>query len=865
MATRANAADLVFAGCLCLVALALLMLGWQIIHTLAWFSPPTPVTQAGSRSPQALLFIGVAVCGIILALLWALFYQRRAWQRAEMRLERMADRLPGGFYVLRLSDDGICTYEFLTVNAASLLGVSRDQVLQDSSVARRLVLEEDRARVDAALLRSHEAMSPVEIDFRILRPDGEIRWIRTLAVPARTSNRDVVWNGHLFDVTKIRSTEQALRQATQRMEEAQSVANFGDWTCELATGALSWSPQMYQLLGRDPTLGPPNLAEVVDMLLEGHGPTAAAFEMAQTTGKPQSFETSALLPSGDVIVLDVIVLPVADATGNVVGMRGTIQDITVRKTLERGLSLAKDAADSANHAKSEFLATMSHEIRTPLNGMLGILELISLTPVNPEIRTALRDVRDSGESLQRIIDDILDFSKVEAGKLEIRAEASRLVDVVGNVHRIYASSASSVGLDFSLHLDPDISPILLLDALRVRQILGNFVSNAIKFTPRGSIELRVLLAGRDGDLEHLRFEVQDTGIGISASEQRTLFERFEQAQSNASRFGGTGLGLSITRRLAELMGGRVSMTSVLGAGTTMTLDITAPVVAPVLSLRHGSNVDHPQTDEPDWPSLQPQAGGSGALILVVDDHPTNRMVMRSQILALGYAAEDVGSAGDALARWNTGKFSLVLTDLNMPLMSGYDLSRRIREAEAGLDGRRTPIIACSANVIGGVVEQCLDAGMDDYIAKPMKLMELSQKLTRWLPVPIAPQAVASPAQHPSTEGLTYTGVTRTGGETGGLGGQIEPRLSQRALAHFRQVNDVDVMHFLDAVEQGDMEAVTHRAHRIKGACGFIGASKLASVCGMIEQAGREKDGAGVAWLVNAFHTELEQLNATLDS
>jgi PAS domain S-box-containing protein len=246
MATRANAADLVFAGCLCLVALALLMLGWQIIHTLAWFSPPTPVTQAGSRSPQALLFIGVAVCGIILALLWALFYQRRAWQRAEMRLERMADRLPGGFYVLRLSDDGISTYEFLTVNAASLLGVSRDQVLQDSSVARRLVLEEDRARVDAALLRSHEAMSPVEIDFRILRPDGEIRWIRTLAVPARTSNRDVVWNGHLFDVTKIRSTEQALRQATQRMEEAQSVANFGDWTCDVPIARARPDPRAAQ-------------------------------------------------------------------------------------------------------------------------------------------------------------------------------------------------------------------------------------------------------------------------------------------------------------------------------------------------------------------------------------------------------------------------------------------------------------------------------------------------------------------------------------------------------------------------------------------------------------------------------------------
>ncbi|MEO6154826.1 MAG: response regulator [Thermomonas sp.] len=241
------------------------------------------------------------------------------------------------------------------------------------------------------------------------------------------------------------------------------------------------------------------------------------------------------------------------------------------------------------------------------------------------------------------------------------------------------------------------------------------------------------------------------------------------------------------------------------------------------------------TDEPGDDRLHSGMIEPGTLILVVDDHPTNRMVMRSQINALGYASEDVESGSVAIERWQTGNFSLVLTDLNMPIMSGYDLSRRIREIEAGSSGTRIPIIACSANVIPGVVEECVAAGMDDYIAKPISLQVMREKLAKWLPVPV-PTADRK-------EGIS---------------------IGQRALAHFREVNDVDVMHLLDAVEHGDMGAVAHMAHRIKGACGFIGATGLASVCGMIEQAGREERSVALAGLIDALRIEQEQLYATLD-
>ena len=259
---------------------------------------------------------------------------------------------------------------------------------------------------------------------------------------------------------------------------------------------------------------------------------------------------------------------------------------------------------------------------------------------------------------------------------------------------------------------------------------------------------------------------------------------------------------------------------------------------------------------------------SGPLILVVDDHPTNRMVMRKQADTLGYAVVDVESGAEALEQWRTGKFALVLTDLNMPGMSGYELSRAIRQEEAGREDRRIPIIACSANAIPGVREDCMQAGMDDYIAKPIRLMELHEKLTTWLPASVQlgdanlplPGAAAEAANDENSRNpIGPDPEMRVGRRTNELG------ITKQVLAHFKQVNDLDVMHLLEAVERDDLATVTRMAHRIKGACGFIGATELAAVCGMIEQAGRDEDGPGVAWLIDVFHMELEQLNAILDA
>lgn len=854
MMTHPQRADVVTWGMAVLAAVALLAIA----------------SRENAPGPSVWLLASVALA-TLLAMAWRMVDHRRAREQAESRLQWIAHGLPGAFYVYRQPPHAAGVYEFLSENADAVLGLPREAVLRDAEVARQLVLPDDRDSLNTAISQSRNALAPLEAQFRVCPPDGVVRWIRTAATPVREAGGDVVWNGHWFDITDLRTTEQALRDALRRLEEAQALARLGDWTCELATGQLSWSPEVYRIMQRDPGHGVPSLSEAVAMLEGASIATADAFAAAQETGEAQSFEAALRLEDDTLRWLEVIVLPVHDAGGSITAMRGTVQDISARKALELGLSQAKEAADAASRAKSTFLATMSHEIRTPLNGMLGLLELIDRMAMSPELRTSLQAVQESGRSLQLIIDDILDFSKVEAGKLEIRPEPTRVREAMEEIQRVYAGSAHHMGLGFSVRVDPTIAPAVLIDGLRLRQILGNFVSNAIKFTPAGKVELRVALLARDADLQLLRFEVEDSGIGVSPQEQEKLFQPFEQAGGSARRFGGSGLGLAISRRLAELMGGMVAMRSTPGFGTTMEFELwvrtaDTPPRAPAASTA-GQSSGAPVPPPPDREGLRVASAGDGLApsVLVVDDHPINRMVMRRQLEALGFPAHDVEGVAEAIPCWERGEHAVILTDLNMPGMSGFDLSRMVRQVEAASGRARTPIIACSANTIPGVLDECLQAGMDDYIAKPIELAVLRDKLERWLPgagSAVMPAVVEPASTAPAREDSPVAPAARIARDRRGV---LLSSVGPRALAKFREVNDVDVANLIRAVACADMQAVVHWSHRIKGACGFIGATDLASVCGMLEQAGRDQDGSGIAWLMNTFNNELERLNAELDA
>jgi PAS domain S-box-containing protein len=436
-------------------------------------------------------------------------------------------------------------------------------------------------------------------------------------------------------------------------------------------------------------------------------------------------------------------IPILDDAGQPRFLLTMGEDVTERKKKEQEIArlnatLAQRTADveAANRAKSTFLATMSHEIRTPMNGMLGMLELLSLTELSPEQRETLGLVRESSRSLLRIIDDILDFSKIEAGKLEVRPEVVSIRQVVEGVQSIYLGNASRKGLIVRRTVDPRISPALRVDPVRLRQILNNFVSNAIKFTPAGSIEIRAEWVGREDGVESLRFVVTDTGIGISQEDQQRLFQPFSQASGNVARrsAGGTGLGLVICRQLAQMMGGAISMASEPGKGTTMTLSLSLPVAEPAPASGEASTRALPPASPARRmaPSIA-QAESEGTLVLLVDDHPVNRMLLLRQVQTLGYAAETAEHGVEALEMWKSGRFGLVITDCHMPQMDGYELARSIRKLEGNAGRKRVPIVACTANALQGEAAACLAAGMDDCLVKPVELPQLVEKLEHWLP------------------------------------------------------------------------------------------------------------------------------------
>jgi signal transduction histidine kinase/DNA-binding NarL/FixJ family response regulator/HPt (histidine-containing phosphotransfer) domain-containing protein len=558
------------------------------------------------------------------------------------------------------------------------------------------------------------------------------------------------------------------------------------------------------------------------------------------------------------------------------GMLVIAGDIRQIRHLQAELRASEARAHEANHAKSAFLAAMSHEIRTPMIGVTGMVEILAHTPLDPDQRRALNIIQSSAQSLLQIIGDILDFSKIEAGRLELQPAPARLERVVQGAVANFSGSASSKGLALECTIDERIAPAYRVDALRLRQVLSNFLSNAIKFTEHGGIQVRLDRDGAedDGARDRLVFSVADSGIGSSAEAKARLFQPFAQADGDTTRrFGGTGLGLAICRRLAELMGGEVSMESVPGLGTTMRLSLALPRAAL-------ADVEQ----EPEMPGASgefalrslpdvDEAARDGTLVLLVDDHPTNRLVIARQLALAGFASESADDGEEGLAKWRSGRYALLLSDVHMPRMDGYALARRIRAEEASRGAgtgvvARTPIVALTASALKGEAERCLAAGMDDYLAKPVSIAALAATLRRWLPhampgdAPALPDAV-SPMAVPTPEPASALpqldhppplDPAVVEALTGGNGAD-----ARAVLADFLASTAQDIASAEAARNAGDLAGLARQAHKVKGASRMVGALELAQCAAQLEAAARAEDWRATAPLAADLATAAERL------
>ncbi|MBY0574062.1 MAG: PAS domain S-box protein, partial [Undibacterium sp.] len=517
------------------------------------------------------------------------------------------------------------------------------------------------------------------------------------------------------------------------------------------------------------------------------------------------------------------------------------KDITERRRIEVDLMEAKEQAELANHTKDSFLATMSHEIRTPLTGMLGMLELLSMTHLEAEQLATLNSAWGSARALLRIVNDILDWSKIQEGKLQLTSHASSIPQILQNVTNTYSRVASIKALVLRQHTDTQIAAAHLLDPLRLSQILNNFVSNAIKFTPHGEVVIRAdLVAQLEKPIQRIRFSVSDTGIGISKEDQAQLFQRYQQGGSGTARmYGGTGLGLAICRNLAELMDGEISQESELGQGATFSLTLDLPVTElPEVQLQSMHHELEQRTVMPLYGNVK-----QAPTVLAVDDHPVNRNLLARQLALLGLQVETAEDGRKALSMWQTGRFALIISDCHMPEMDGYDLSKTIRAIEAAGMRPRTPIIAWTANALGDEFNACMTAGMDELLVKPNNLTQLKNILKKYLP-----SAAMYLDQTPAVDTANHTPDTNTDTDVNPVPiinfekfTQVvpDPNEQLKVLQDFCDYLRVDCAVLTTLQEQMDYSALHANAHRMKGSCRMVSAEPLAQACLALELAAKE--------------------------
>jgi len=690
---------------------------------------------------------------------------------------------------------------FATPSASDVSGTDVAQMMGMSVLT--WVHEDDRDVVAESFLGVVEdGGAAVPLQLRIRRPDGEVRFLEVVATNLLD---DPAVNGmvlNLRDLTDTQVSMSALAVTETRFKRM--IENISD-TITLVDEqgrVLLSTGNLRSILGYDTAFWDDrNLFDVlhpddVATMTESLG------EILGEPGKELAGEARIRDAHGDWVDVEVNAVNLLDDE-SVRGIVLTTRNVTARKHHEDELAEARDQAVRALQMRTEFIASVSHELRTPIHGVLGLAELLETADLDDEARGLARSISRATESLRMVLDDILDFSKIEVGRLEINQEPVRLTEIGQDLHALFDAQAAAKGTRLITRKADDLPEWVVADGLRVRQVLNNLVGNAIKFTVEGEVVVTATRGhdphGRPRGTDVIRVSVADTGIGIPADKHDRLFEPFSQAHRSTREYGGTGLGLSIARRLVELMGGALDFSSTPGVGSEFWFTV------PLVEVEGAA--------APRLAALDTAAGPTehAARVMVVEDNPINQLLVQRQLERLGYAAVVYDNGIAALDAFPDASFDVVLMDWQLPGIDGLETTRRLRTFEREHQRAPIPIVAMTASALPGDRSRCLEAGMDDFIAKPVSMVTLGRVVQRWC-ANAERGAASTPAPAPGTGPSGPAGPGDRG--RAGARGPVEPRVGEgpngdRAAATAAPVPD-GAHH--DHAHEGDRDQGDDRDH-----------------------------------------------------
>ncbi len=653
---------------------------------------------------------------------------------------------------------------------------------------------------------------------------------------AETSERALEAN------SQLQASLATLRERDEDLRATQEVARLGVYSLDYSTDHFIGSDELLEIFGLYPG-EPLAVARWLEIMHPEDRPRMRDFAARNSLLTQLNEQYRIIRPiDGRTVWLQVVGKIERDETGTPVRVRGAMQDITQRclaeqhiqslneelehrvqqrtaqlEALNTDLTRARDEANAGARAKADFLANMSHEIRTPMNAIIGFTHLAQATDLTARQRDYIDKIMTAARSLLRLINDVLDFSKIDAGKLTLEQMPFSIDEVIAEVSDILAVLVSEKRLEMRLEKAASVPPTLVGDPARLHQVLLNLLSNAVKFTERGMVCLSVAAAAQGGERVRLRFEVSDSGIGLSEEQQRHLFTPFDQADSSITRrYGGTGLGLAIARHLVGLMAGEIGVESRLGQGARFWFTAEFGIA------------DAPALAAPRPPPLDP-ARLSGARVLVVEDNEINRLVTKDMLEQAGIVTRFAENGIEGVrAVLEDGPFDGVLMDVQMPRMDGYTATRLIR-TNPGL--AELPIIALTANALKGDRDAALAAGMNDYIAKPVDPEQALATLARWIRPNAAPPK-DEPEMPPTAGAERGTVLDRVGGLRR-VGGNLA--LYDKILLRFTEDQAQFALKFKALYDGGDLIAATRLVHSLKSSAGTIGADEVQRCAARLEE------------------------------